>query len=202
MLDKTIPFHVIIMRRACLPPPVVALPEPYLLRSYLPGDELAWAQIEASVLEFDSVEDAFACHVHYMKSLKNLSQRQWFVVRRDNGLAVATATAWFTQTENGIIPTVYALACGPAYQGQGLAKQLRRKCWRPLMRWTAARRCGWKRKRGEVRDPAIGLYLKLGFVPLKRGDFGKAKNEYDAALPVLWEKMTGSAFRRFVDMSI
>ena len=44
---------------------------------------------------------------------------------------------------------------------------------------------------------AIGIYMSAGFEIVEKGTFGEYANEYEKAMPVLIEKMTGSCFARF-----
>lgn len=57
MLDKTIPHYNVIMKRSAgIPLPNTALPEGYSFTWYVPGKEEKWAEIEASVGEFENTE--------------------------------------------------------------------------------------------------------------------------------------------------
>jgi len=59
MLDKSIPYVPILMRRdPGTPPPDFALPPGFRFAYYAPGDEKEWARIETSVLEFEFEMDA------------------------------------------------------------------------------------------------------------------------------------------------
>ena len=97
MLDKTIPYHHIIMRRGAetgaVKPPV--LPEGYSVRTYQDGDEVHWARIETSVLEFEDEAQALERYAQkYLLEKEALRERCFFVVDAE-GVPVATATAWF-----------------------------------------------------------------------------------------------------------
>lgn len=61
MLDKSVPYKNIIMKLesksiSSISEPV--LPDGYIFRLYEHGDEIHWARIETSVLEFTSESDA------------------------------------------------------------------------------------------------------------------------------------------------
>jgi hypothetical protein len=59
MLDKSIPYYNIIMKRnPGTPVPEPLLPEGYMFVPYCEGDEKSWAEIETSVGEFDSIPEA------------------------------------------------------------------------------------------------------------------------------------------------
>lgn len=48
---------------------------------------------------------------------------------------------------------------------------------------------------------AIGLYLSLGFVPLKTETFNDTKNEFYESLPILREHMTKDLYEKFVELA-
>ena len=59
MLDKTLPYYNIIMKRqegTKTPNPI--LPKGFSFNLYTEGDEIYWAKIETLVGEFDSIEEA------------------------------------------------------------------------------------------------------------------------------------------------
>ena len=55
MIDRTIPFHNIIMRCDRILPMEIKLPEGYSIRTYQPGDENAWAAEGAQVTTNETV---------------------------------------------------------------------------------------------------------------------------------------------------
>lgn len=197
MLDKSVPFHTIIMKRPYKKAPTqISLPEGFTVRTYKPGDELAWAEIETLVLEFENVQQGLDCHKGYLSNIDELSKRQWFVVS-PNGLVIATATAWWTQTSKGTIPIVHALGCRPDFQGKGLGKAVAAKMLESFYEleqdkevWLDTQTWSYK---------AIGLYLDLGFIPVKKESYDSTKNEYEQALPILKEHMKNELFKRFIE---
>ena len=46
---------------------------------------------------------------------------------------------------------------------------------------------------------AIGLYLDLGFIAVKKDVFNSARNEFDQAVPILEKHMNKELFRRFIE---
>ena len=48
---------------------------------------------------------------------------------------------------------------------------------------------------------AVGLYLSLGFYPLKTAVYNGAANEYQAALPILHARMRPELFDQFVRLA-
>lgn len=196
MLDQSIPFHPIIMKRAYAKAPHPAgLPSGFRLRTYLPGDETAWAEIETAVKEFDSIAAALKCYNSYLSHPEDLKQRQWFAVAPD-GVIAATATAWWMPSPGGRIPVVHALGCRAEFQGKGLGKAVATKMLETFYRldpgkdvWLDTQTWSYK---------AIGLYLDLGFTPQKTATYNSAQNEYEQALPILSSKMLPTQYQLFI----
>lgn len=197
MLDKSIPFHTIIMKRPYKKVPNrITLPEGFTVRTYEAGDEIGWAEIETLVLEFDSVQQALNCHKGYLSNIDELKKRQWFAVS-PSGILAATATAWWTQNRKGNIPVVHALGCRPEFQGKGLGRAVATKMLEAFYEleqdkevWLDTQTWSYK---------AIGLYLDLGFIPTKKEVYDSTKNEYEQALPILEKYMRKEMFKKFVE---
>ncbi len=76
MLDKTLPYAEIWMTRPLqLPVPMTPLAEGFEFRTYQKGDESAWSEIETSVGEFQTTDEALE---YFQKNLllilKNLKE--------------------------------------------------------------------------------------------------------------------------------
>jgi GNAT superfamily N-acetyltransferase len=200
MLDKTVPFYTIIMKRPYVKVPTpITLPEGYKIRNYKPGDEVSWAEIQTAVLEFDNIEQALNCHHGYLSRMGDLTKRQMFV-ESPNGILIATATAWYDESPQGKIPVVHALSCRPEYQGNGFGRAIAIKmleCFDELDNGLDV--CldtqTWSYK-------AVELYLSLGFVPMKQAVFNETRNEYEKALPVLEKCMRRESYKQFVETAI
>lgn len=130
MLDKSIPYKNIIMgldsvsiRKIQEP----VLPKGFAFRFFTDGDELNWARIETSVLEFAVEEDACDYFVkNYLVYEDKLKARCIFIVNAD-GLPVATTTAWFADSELGHQASLHWVAVCPEYQKLGLGKAIVQK---------------------------------------------------------------------------
>lgn len=197
MLDKTLPFHTIIMKRpykAVGEEPI--LPAGYKLTAYESGLEQAWAEIETAVLEFNLVSDALDCHRWYMPRVNELKKRQWFAESPD-GIFAATATAWLT--DDGI-PVVHALGCRPEFQGKGLGRAVAVKMLQAFYELDKGKDVLLDTQTWSYK--AIGLYLSLGFVPLKTEVYNDTPNEYYQALPILKSKMKPELFERFEQSAV
>jgi GNAT superfamily N-acetyltransferase len=200
MLDKSVPFHTIIMKRSYEKAPVpIELPVGYKIRAYEPGDEIGWAEIQTEVLEFDSMEQALNCHQGYISRIDDLKKRQWFIESPYKTL-IATATAWYDDTPQGKIPVVHALSCRPEYQGNGFGRAVAIKMLESFYEldtkfdvWLDTQTWSYK---------AVELYLSLGFVPMKQTVFNGTQNEYEEALPVFKEHMRKEAYQKFLETAI
>lgn len=127
MLDKSVPYIDIVMRRPAMQPPAApVLPEGY--RFVLFGEEGCpdkscmrnWAGIETSVLEFPDEQAAEEYFLReFMPYIDEVRERMIFIVSPE-GKKVGTATAW-RKNFNGLhTPWVHWVAVKPQYQGQGL----------------------------------------------------------------------------------
>jgi len=125
MLDKSVPYVDILMRRpASEKPPEVPLPEGYRFTFFKAGDELDWARIETSVLEFDCEMDALVYFQReFLPYLPELERRCLFIEAPD-GEKVATSTAWWSYSGVRRDPWLHWVAVKPSHQGKRLGKAL------------------------------------------------------------------------------
>ena len=123
MLDKSLPYIDLIMKRpagAALMEP--RLPDGYSIRHFMPGDEIYWAEIEASVGEFNREMDALLYFQKtFLPCVKELERRCLFVCNPEN-VPVGTFTIWWAYTGKRRDPWVYWVAVRPEFQKQGLGK--------------------------------------------------------------------------------
>ena len=127
MLDKTLEYFDFIMkmpatRLAQLPEPV--LPAGYSFALYTPGDELAWAELEASVNEFATPEKALEYFKReYVDQFQDELCRKCMFVKNPQGRLVSTATAWFMDSSLGYRRNwLQWISSSPEEQGKGLGK--------------------------------------------------------------------------------
>ena len=120
-----------------------------------------------------------------------------YVIDESNGKSVATATAWFSEKDNQPIGVVHALSCLPKYQSLGLGRFVAAQmmyCFYELMPgaeiWLDTQTWSYK---------AVGIYMHLGFVPMKTATFNEVPNEYDKAVRVLKDKMRPYIYQRFIN---
>lgn len=169
MLDKTIPYHSIIMK--CAFPYTVSdicMPEGYSLRFFRDGDEQHWSRIETSVLEFDTVEEANIYYSRmFMPYREQLPMRCIFAENPD-GIPVATATAWYVDSELGHQAVLHWVAVCPEYQGLGLGKAVVQKAMQ-VFQQEEPREIIWLHTQ-TWSHTAIRLYTSLGFCVAKTAE--------------------------------
>ena len=185
MLDKSVPYVDVLMhRKSNTPLPPVVLPEGYSFVLFQAGDEKAWAQIETSVLEFDSEIDALLYFQKtYLPYLAELERRCIFI-QSDTGEKVATATAWWSYTGNRRDPWVHWVAVKPTHQGKGLGKAIVAEIVRRMVEIEGDRDFylhtqTWSHK-------AIKIYQKAGFSITSEKNLYKYSNQdYEKAIAIL-----------------
>ena len=130
MLDKSVPYKHIIMEiehQDLLAIPEPSLPEGFSFCFFNKGMEQDWARIETSVLEFETEDEALDYFQRdYLPFEKQLEQRCLFIKDKE-GVPVATATAWFSDSQFGYQASLHWVAVHPSYQGLGLGKALIQK---------------------------------------------------------------------------
>lgn len=185
MLDKTLPyFHVLMKRSNGSPSQEYHLPDKFKIAVFKPGDEGAWAKIEASVGEFDTPEKALERferdYVPYRKEL----ERRCFFVEDTNGKKVGTLTIWWHYTGARRDPWIEWLAVLPEFQGLGLAKALVCEVMKRLIEIEGdvdvyIHTQTWSYK-------AINIYRKAGFEITKEKPLFKYDNsDYEKATELL-----------------
>lgn len=127
MLDKSLEYFDFIMkmpaeRLALLPEP--QLPEGYTFSLYTPGDEKSWAELEASVNEFASVEKALEYFKReYVDQYQDELCKKCMFIKNPQGKLVSTATAWFMDSSIGYRRNwLQWISSSPEEQGKGLGK--------------------------------------------------------------------------------
>lgn len=188
MLDKSVPFHRVIMhRKTNIELPDSKLPAPFSFATFTAGDEKEWAEIETSVGEFERTVDALVYFQRdYLFALREVERRTLFV-QDENGRKVATFTNWWQYTGERRDPWVHWVAVRPEYQGLGIGKAMIYEGLRRMLRIEGDRDIflctqTWSYK-------AIGIYIKAGFELTKENLLGGHINEYEMAMPILKEKL-------------
>jgi GNAT superfamily N-acetyltransferase len=184
MLDKSIPYYNVIMkRRANVPFFKFALPKGYSFAWYAPGKEEKWAEIEASVNEFENMEQGLDyLQTEYLPLMDDLVQRLLFILNEDSE-EIGTITSWWNLTGERRDPSIHWFAVKYEYQGLGLGKALISECISRLLILEGNKDIYLHTSTRSYK--AIGLYLKAGFEILEGESFGNYKNDYDKAMPFL-----------------
>lgn len=201
MLDKSVPYKNIVMKLAeekisSLASPV--LPEGFRFKLYEKGDEKTWAEIEASVSEFDSEQEALDYFVkEYAPFYKDLEKRCVFVVNKE-GVPIATATASESPCDGASV--LHWVSVRPEYQGLGIGKAVVGKAlqifleighcediWLHTQTWSHV---------------AVQLYFKTGFVLVKEGDIEHCGNDYSEAMKILKTILTPEAYKALEETAV
>lgn len=185
MLDKTIPYYNVLMKREKGSPTAEAvLPEGFKFVSFKAGDEKEWAEIETSVGEFDRSVDALDYFQKNYLPFKGELERRCFFIENESGKKVATLTVWWCYTGVRRDPWIHWVAVNPEYQGLGLGKALVFEGVRRLIaiegdRYAYLHTQTWSYK-------AINIYRKAGFnITSEKGLAGYENDEYEKAMALL-----------------
>jgi len=185
MLDKSIEYKNIIMRMESdkilnIANPV--LPCNFSFRHFKDaGDIKHWSRIETSVLEFadeNEAENYFTSS--YWPYFDDLTKRCLFITNQDD-LPIATATAWFADSELGYQASLHWVAVCPEYQGMGLGKAIVTKAL-ILFRELEPNNSVWLHTQ-TWSHTAVKLYHRVGFNILKNDRLANA-NTRDGRLKI------------------
>jgi GNAT superfamily N-acetyltransferase len=149
-------------RKAGAPLPGVNLPDGFKFVFFKAGDEKYWAEIETSVLEFDSERQALEYFgEEYLPHLTELERRCVFI-ENEQGEKVATSMAWWGfLSDSKRHPWLHWVSVKPQAQGLGLGKAVTIKAMQLLLETEGdadfyLSTQTWSHK-------AVGIYEKLGW---------------------------------------
>lgn len=186
MLDKSIPYKDIVMRLEAVQNPMsdaFHLPDGYAFRFYRPGDEVHWAAIETSVLEFDSRDGALEYFNRTFKPYPTELTRRCVFITNGAGIPVATATAWWVGEGENRQAALHWVAVRPEYQGKGLGKTVVRKVLTLFHLYEKGRDIYLHTQTWS--HAAVRMYYDLGFRMVKTGGAGGTENDYPEAVEIL-----------------
>ena len=185
MLDKSVPYAGFCMRRrAGAPIPENPLPDGFSFSFFRNNDEMTWAGIETSVLEFDG---EFAALLYFKEKfipfIDDLHSRCIFI-ENENGEKIATATAWWQFVDGQRRPWLHWVAVAPKYQGLGLGKALVSRATKLLMELEGdvdfyLHTQTWSYK-------AVNIYIAHGYEPTaEKALYKDNRNNYKKAMRIL-----------------
>ena len=190
MLDKTIPYyHVLMKREKGSPIKEYLLPNGFNYMLFRAGDEKEWAEIETSVGEFDRAVDALVYFQRDYLPYKNELERRCIFIENDKGRKVATLTIWWCYTELRRDPWIHWVAVCPEYQGLGLGKAIVFEGMKRLMEIEGDRDVYLHTQTWSYK--AINIYKKAGFkITNEKGLAGYENSEYEKAIILLQDYLT------------
>lgn len=197
MLDRTIPFYNTILRCDHYTRKDVILPDGFSVATYKSGYEKQWAELEYSIGDFDSPEEAESYFTSTYLQNQNLTDRILFLLNEDNDV-IGSCIAWNDLRGNSSVSSLHWLVVDDKYQGLGLGKAL---CVSVLNIYAEqsgfpvyihTQPWSWK---------AIFLYLSLGFRLQKSDTFSHYRNEYNEAMSALRNVVTEKQFLSLRELS-
>jgi len=202
MLDKSLPYHNIIMK--CDKNIIenfneIELPIGYRYKKYSSGDIEKWAEIEVSVGEFSNKEKAIEYFTKtYLPFEDQLRDRCYFILDKDNNY-VATATAWYYNNGVERKAAVNWVAVVPEAQGLGLGKAIVQKILSLFKTYEPNSDVYLHTQTWS--HVAIKAYLNMGFYVLKNELLSNYKNDYKESLNILEQVMTEELFLKLFETS-
>lgn len=190
MLDRTIPFYNTILRCDHYQRKDVVLPKGFSIVSYISGYEKAWAELEYSIGDFDSLEDAEKYFVATYAQNQELLRNILFLLNENNAV-IGSCIAWQDNRKGSSVSSLHWLVVDERYHGMGLGKAL---CYATMNVFEEQEKLpvyihtqpwSWK---------AIFLYLSIGFKLQITDTFSHYENEYHQALAELERIVTTEQF--------
>lgn len=181
MLDRTIPFYNTILRCDRYEKQKIVLPVGFEIVGYRAGDEKAWAKLEYSTGDFESVEEAEQYFVSTYLHDEKLYNRILFLLNPER-LVIGSCIAWQDERNGSAVSSLHWLVVDDSYQGRGLGRAL---CTAVMNLFA---------ERGELpvyihTQPwswkAILLYISMDFHIQKEDTFSTYENQFEQALETL-----------------
>jgi len=197
VLDRTIPFYNTILRCDTYQCKDVVLPKGFSIVPYKGGYEKAWAELEYSIGDFESLEEAESYFISTYLQNRSLLNNILFLLNEDN-LIVGSCIAWQDRRKESIVSSLHWLVVDEEYHGRGLGKALcyaTMNCFKEqenLPVYIHTQPWSWK---------AIFLYLSIGFKLQKTDTFSHYENEYYKAMTALKQVVTSEQFELLQELS-
>ncbi len=195
MIDRSIPYYNLILKRNEICTTSVSLPEGYNFKMYDVGDEKYWAKLEYEIGDFSFVEEAETYfRTNYCNQIDELKNRCVFVVDAC-GDVVGSCIAWHDSKGNDMVASLHWLVVSPEHQGKHIGLALCQKVMdifkehdeTPVYIHTQP----WSYK-------AILLYIKLGFKIQKTDTFSHYENQYKKAMKTLEKLLSENKFNQII----
>ena len=197
MLDRTIPFYNTILRCDNYLCKDAVLPKGFSIVPYESGYEKAWAELEYSIGDFNSLEDAENYFVETYLQKRELQSNILFLLNSDNAV-IGSCIAWQDKRGDDFVSSLHWLVVDEKYHGMGLGRALCNatmnifKEQENLPVYIHTQPWSWK---------AIFLYLSIGFKLQKTDTFSHYENEYYKAMTALKQVVTSEQFELLQELS-
>lgn len=162
-MSEQIPYIPLTMVREHLAQlPSFVCPAGFHIRTFVRGDQLNWARVEALAGEFSDQDEALHDFEEEFGAVLDQMEQRCFLLEDSDGEAIGTATAWSGELAGHERGRVHWVGIIPAYQGRKLAKPLLSAVMARLARdhtnaFLTTQTTSYR---------AINMYLDFGFVPL------------------------------------
>jgi ribosomal protein S18 acetylase RimI-like enzyme len=157
------------VRTTMLGLPHYECPTGYSVRTFTPGDEQAWARIEAAAGAFQTESAALA---HFQEEFEpvvdRLPGRMLFLEHDETG-PIGTTTAWFGEYAGQSQGRIHWVGIVPEFQGRGLSKPLLSMA----MSHIASEFDQAYLTTETTSYRGINLYLSFGFEPVVRHELDR-----------------------------
>ena len=146
--------------------PVFSLPSEYEARTFRPGDERVWAEIETAAGEFASEGEARDRFEREFGDRREEVDKRCFFIGT-GGRVIGTAMGWYgTGVEGGIAGRVHWVGIHPGFQGRGLGRPLVSLAVECLKRYHESAYLTTQ----TTSARGVKVYLDFGFRPVVGGD--------------------------------
>ena len=196
MLDRSIPFHNIIMRCSQYRYKAISMPDGYRITPYCPGDEKGWARLEYAVGDFDAEQEAEQYFVHTY--LEHGDAEDIFFLKDTSENVIGSCIAWKDQRGDSFVNSLHWLIVEEGNQKRGFGRAL---CETVMNRFYAKNRNAIYIHTQPWSFAAISLYLSEGFKLMKNDTFAAYINQYPKAMETLKHIVTTAQYKLFVKNS-
>ena len=192
-MDRSIPFYNLILRCDEITPEAALLPQGFSLRTYRPGDERHWAELEYGIGDFDSREEAARYFAeNYLPHEAELHRRCWFVFSAD-GTPAGSCMAWRDPRGEETAASLHWLVVAARFRERGIGRTLAQTALNfyaaqgEIPVYIHTQPWSWK---------AVLLYGSLGFQIRKTDSFARYENQFSQSMETLAQVLPEELFQR------